>query len=345
MSKRIEPREKFLQYHEMAVRLEDTILVFLGFDPNWDCDKHLYGDHEIWTYNLWTEQWKAHRIHPDPDAYVDEFAIRSKIGVAIAPDVYILAERLKGQCHECVLLKLTRCDNGSFASTTISLDFSQYTRPADHCAWEHGKKLWIFGGYEISSRRFSNKLFCCDPSVQTISRVICSGLLPSPREGASAAVIEDKVWLCGGTEDFDFFYKLDMLSFSWTKIETGMPRPLVGSFNGTLVPIQDSQLVLHGGNWSSIWIFDVESYTWRTRQDMYPRERHSGFTGLNGDVIILGGFQYTLGTVYKSFVNVRLWAKSLQQLAMKVVYENRTDLQWKSLPPKLIRIMMLTETE
>ena len=135
-----------------------------------------------------------------------------------------------------------------------------------------------FGGYDFSQQSLTNELFFCDPSVQTFSGVICSGSIPSPQSRASAAVIRNKVWLCGGKKDFDF-YELDMLSFLWTQIKTGILRPLEGTFDGTLTPIQDSQLVLYGGELEtsgSTWIFDVESYTWRTHQDMYQQHHHSG---------------------------------------------------------------------
>ena len=117
--------------------------------------------------------------------------------------------------------------------------------------------------------------------------------------------------------------------------------------------MQDNLLVLHSGisQNNCIWIFDVESYTWRTHFDqdlynhMYRRHRHSVLTGLNGDVIILGGsngaYRCTLDTVYKPLVNVRLW-KNLKQLAMRIVYQNRTVVPWNRLPPKLIRKLMDT---
>ena len=92
----------------------------------------------------------------------------------------------------------------------------------------------------------------------------------------------------------------------------------------------------------------MESYTWRTHFDQgIYKHHHSGITGLNGEVITLGGYPLlcTRDTVDKPFVTVRLWPKSLQQLAMKIVYGNRTGLPWKGLPSKLIRKMMATETE
>ena len=332
----------FLEYHNVVVRLEDTILVFLNLDFDKTAKSKYFLKHEIWTYNLWTEQWKEHTIRPARR----DLLTASKIGVAIASDVYILGAR--PMRYKNLLWKLTRCNNGSFASTTVRMTDNTYTyRRLCHCDWEHGKKLWIFGGYDVSLESLTNELFCCDPSVQTFSGVICSGSIPSPRSNASAAVIKDKVWLCGGKKDFDF-YELDMLSFLWTQIKTGILRPLEETVKATLTPIQDSQLALYGGMFAtsgSTWIFDVESYTWRTHQDMYQQYNHSGLTGLNGDVIILGGFLnhvHDHDTVYKPFVNVRLQPKSLQQLAMRIVYENRTDLTWESLPPKLIRKMMAT---
>ena len=171
MAKRNEPCERFLKDHNVAVRLEDTILVFLDFDPKIEIENKTYGDQEVWTYNLWTEQWKAHTIHPDTRE--EGIITRSKLGVAIAPDVYIFAALRKIN----VLWKLTKRNNGSFASTTISLIHkTQYSARIGHCDWVHENKLWIFGGY--TQGRFSNELFCCDPSVQTFSSVICLDQFP-----------------------------------------------------------------------------------------------------------------------------------------------------------------------
>ena len=203
------------------------------------------------------------------------------------------------------------------------------------------KKLWLFDGIALSQDGDSNELYCCDPSVQTLSSVICTGSIPPPRSTASAAVIQDKVWLCGGKDDslkFDL-YELNMYSFSWTQLETGMPRPLIGDApSGTLTRIQGNHLVLHGGvglHENSTWIFDVESYTWKMHCEQDFRHYHSGINGLHDDVVIIGGFGSD-----KPFVNLRLSPKSLQQLAMRAVYGNRTGLPWKSLPPTLIHKMV-----
>ena len=214
----------------MAARLEDTILVIRNFDPEDPIEKSkLFGeDNNIWIFNLWTEQWKAHTLHSETT--VKDLVHKSQHGFVIASDVYILAAHTQGTIN--ALWKLTKRNNSSFASTTISLIHkAEYVPGTGLCDWEHGNKLWIYGAHrDLLHRKHSNKLFCCDPSVRTLSSVICSGSFPDPlpRYSASAAVIKDKVWLCGGKDDFDF-YELDMLSFSWTQIETGMPQPLFGN--------------------------------------------------------------------------------------------------------------------
>ena len=112
----------------------------LNLDFNIIAENKYFGKHEIWTYNLWTEQWKEHTIHPARR----DLVTTSKIGVAIASDVYILGGR--PMRYKNLLWKLTRCNNGSFASTTVYLTDKTYcSRRLRHCDWEHGKKLWIFG--------------------------------------------------------------------------------------------------------------------------------------------------------------------------------------------------------
>ena len=353
MAERIEPCEGFLQNHCVAVRLEHTILVFWNATPM-GAESEIFTEHEIWTYNLWTEHWKEHTLSGQIRAK-DSVTI-SKRGVVIGLDVYMFAQHRKDSI--CVMWKLTRCNNGSFAATTIPLVQKPHnSQRTNHCTcdWEHGHKLWIF-------ERLSDALLCCDPSDQTISSVICSGSIPAPQSSASAAVIKDKVWLCGGGVADFALYELDMHSFAWTWIQshTGMPRPLRNIYIGSLMPAQDNQLVLHGEMWlgpgqleptiDHTWIFDVESHTWRTHFEQDSRSDYSGMTGLNGDVILLGGKTsgsalYDYIHIYEPLVNVTLHPRSLQQLAMRIVYENRTGLTWKSLPPKLIHKMMDTRTE
>ena len=59
---------------------------------------------------------------------------------------------------------------------------------------------------------------------------------------------------------------------------------------------------------------------------------------MNGNVIILGGTQYE--QLYNIIFYVMLKPKSLQQFAMKILYQHHDVLPWKQhLPKKLIHLM------
>ena len=186
----------------------------------------------------------------------------------------------------------------------------------------------------------------------------CSGDIPSPRYEASTAIIENKLWLYGGRAPFlhhQSMYELNMLSLSWTRIETTQ-KPTNGYCSSTLTPITGSHLVLR--DMTSTWIYGADSCTWRqlpsSLNDRHGRFRHSGITSLQRNVIIIGG-QTTISPPcilvheddddnYTPFFCVMLEPKSLQQVAMTTIYKNRTELAWKILPPQLIRKIMGPES-
>ena len=98
--------------------------------------------------------------------------------------------------------------------------------------------MWVFGGFGPSpvnvlndhgnfdlwdplSDGTNNQLLSFDPSTKTWTNAECFGDIPSPRWGASIAMVEDTVWLHGGSNHSDFdksdFYELNMLSFCMDK--------------------------------------------------------------------------------------------------------------------------------
>ena len=107
------------------------------------------------------------------------------------------------------------------------------------------------------------------------------------------------------------------------------------------------QLVLHRsaeeGTSTLILSIDESSYQWREHQvgvKCYCLSSPTGVRGLNNDVIILGGH-----TDYRcnKGIFVMLEPKRLQQLAMKIIYQYKNDLPWRSLPPSLICKLVGTE--
>ena len=353
MADTMEPSRQCLQHH-MAVRMEDCILVISS------------QMHEIWSYNLWTEQWWQCEI-PRGKTY-PETILNS--GVAIESEIYVFG----GTDFSNTFWKLTRNTNNSFEWNPIHAeDCPKVPSPRlDQSSWAYEGKLWIFGGEGKSPSGFlnhhgkfmqvgidyqNNQLVHYDPSMHSWTDVKSSGAIPSPRSRVSTAIMENKAWLYGGAIGFQVnqeLFQLNMVSLSWTQIKTRFPQPPHVYPPSSLTPLTASQLFLHSAinlddfkDLSVSWILDVESYTWkqlpRNLRDAHKRFGHSGTTGLHSDVIILGTEMLTKPNskdIYSPIFSVRLKPKSLQKLAMIIIYHNRSELPWKSLPPKLISKMI-----
>ena len=142
-----------------------------------------------------------------------------------------------------------------------------------------------------------------------------------------------------------------MLSFTWSRVQTSQVKLSKWSCC-SLTAISDNQLVLHGGSRSGVldhtWIMDVTSRTWNQWKQYafledHPRYNHTGSLGLNRNVIIVGGGNSTTYPTYRRTFHVRLEPDSLEQLAMKTIYNKRDLLPWECLPSKLIARLGLPE--
>ena len=88
-------------------------------------------------------------------------------------------------------------------------------------------------------------------------------------------------------------------------------------------------------------ILDVESYKWRPHDDVRTcyclrdsMTHYSGTAGINNDVIILVGDRTHMECNKHIFsVTLEPKPKTLQQLAMRIIHQYRTDLLWETLPP------------
>ena len=371
------PSEECLKDH-VAVRWQDCIVVLC-----WDSDT-IWREHEVWTYNLWTEQWKSQRnyvvcTNHGPEYSFEIFPSRGHCCVAIGSDIYMYGLNnfhIRGASFTAPLWKLTKI-NGFFEWDTINTNNSSNVPSLrkNHCAWEYGDKVWIFGGFGVSPALgylndqgdfapgtrelgWNNQVLYYDPSNYTWTNALCSGNVPSPRQCASAAVIKNRVWLHGGIQrkSNDWYYdmyELNMEYLAWTQLDTNIPG-YVASRGVSLTPITASQLALHAVSkidskrYNATWILDVHSYKWRQHSSsehdyIWDFSTHTGTTGLNSDVIILGGDNTTgknqghsQQQTYNLVSLVTLEPKSLQQLSITEVSKHCTALPWKCLPQKLI---------
>ena len=293
----------------------------------------------------------------------------TRTGVVIGTHVYIFG----GRSHNNMLRKLITNAKGSFVWSKIHIeDQTKVPSPrTNHCAWEHGEKMWVFGGHgpspvdylnnhgdyrpllpHFSSSQTNNQLFSYDPTTVTWINIRCSGEVPSPQHEASTAKIHDTVWLYGGTTEFCFhsneLYELNMHSFAWTKIEATCQKPKETSM-ASLTPISASHLLLYGGNQhmnTKPWIYNVQTHAWSRHPTAkrHCRWNHTGITGLNSSVIILGGeVALAKKKTKKTILSVILEPKSLKKLAIQMIYKHRSELPWENLPKSLTCNIMITE--
>ena len=119
--------------------------------------------------------------------------------------------------------------------------------------------------------------------------------------------------------------------------------------------VTEHLLVLHGDVpvtgqvVNETWILDLPSLSWK-RYDWqykpgwdYPRFCHTGTSGINSSVVIIGGVNYVSNirehlrwVYYNDTFSVSLEPKSLQQLTTWALHKHRNDLRWKLLPKKLV---------
>ena len=141
-------------------------------------------------------------------------------------------------------------------------------------------------------------------------------------------------------------HELQMSSLTWSQIQAAQFHPR-GRTQCTLTAVEDDKLVLHGGltkdqthglkKLSDTWIMDLRSHSWRqfTSRKYHPRWQHTGSTGLNNSVIIIGGGNNSHPDSDNVIVNVMLEPKSLQKVAMQAIFKYRNDLPLNRLPRKV----------
>ena len=98
---------------------------------------------------------------------------------------------------------------------------------------------------------------------------------------------------------------------------------------------------------NTTWILDIPTLTWKQHiiEEDCQRTGHTSTEGISGSVVITGGLpspkwvtvqrQYQNRTIY-----VKQDPKSLQHLAIKIIYAHKDTLAWRVLPKKLITAIM-----
>ena len=346
----------------VALRLNNNIVIIggLNLDHNDESLKIQLPMHEIFMYNLYTEQWRNLKHIPgDKLPAPREQACAAVIG----KDIYMFGGKhpfRAGAFND--LWKLTSITKGGFTwckiefQCNVKLPSPRY----EHCAWEYENCMWVFGGFVSLedqseylndhgefSNWYTNQLLCYDPSTQLWTNPQSFGTVPSPRSKCPIALIGDKVWLRGGFGIHrikkDCFFQLDMKSRTWTQTLTNNTIPQSPYGLCSLVAVSNTQLVVTGittyvvDEGSDTWIIDLPSSTWRQykSKDQY-RWNQTCSVSVNKCAIIIGGADSGEQHTSKVIFEVMLEPKSLKQLAMKMIYNKQDELPWMCLPPKLI---------
>ena len=150
-------------------------------------------------------------------------------------------------------------------------------------------------------------------------------------------------------------FELRMSSLTWSQIQTAQYHPKACS-QCTLTASVEDKLILHGGlaeddgftvdqtvmpiTLNDTWIMDLTSHSWKQfpSRKALPRRWHTGSTGLNNSVIIIGGSERHL-TSHNIVFKVMLRCKSLKQVAMQAIFKYRKELPLNHLPGKLLSLL------
>ena len=76
-----------------------------------------------------------------------------------------------------------------------------------------------------------------------------------------------------------------------------------------------------------------------TANENHLQDNHTGSLGLSSCVVIVGACYYNTCKDNCTTVHLRLEAKSLQQLAMQVIYRQQNEINWECLPQTLIALL------
>ena len=359
---------EFQRTGHSAVHLDNYVILLGGW---WD-DTEL-STRVIWMYNLYTEVWSKHVIPKHVMGFEESDAPESfhgAVAVAINGTIYTFGGLDKSYIKRNALWTLSRTETGCFTWCFIKFeDDKESPSPrCGHSGWEHAGKLWVFGGGGPSPQRYlndygddisvaagdvriNNQLLCYDPNNHKWTNPQCFGATPSPRSSQGCSIIKDGVWLFGGCSQnrtlHEELFELTMQCLTWTQIQTVQPHPEPRCLC-TLTALTNNQLVLHGGlgngeTLSDTWIMDLTSHVWRqyTSGKDHARRQHTGFLGLNNNVIIIGGYKEFRDTydAYDNTFRVLLEAKSLQQLAVQTIYKHEDELNLNCLPKKLVSLL------
>ena len=306
----------------VAVCVKNHIIVFAGRDI-----KHkTLSLHNLWMYNVDTEQWRKHVIPHGKD--VPPGTVNS-CAVVIKGAIYMFGGWVPPDPshYTNAVWKLTITPEQCFKWRKCMARIEKKTPSPRQChsTWEYKGKLWTFGGHgpslenylndhgdfsshmEIHGYGQNNQLLCYNLLSEDWRNLKPSGTIPEPCSCHASTISGDKVWVYGGfntntSQGCDELYQLNMVSLTWTEIQCGQLKPPYRSMC-SLTAVTENQILLHGGvdvcasyeTFNDTWIFDLSSLSWKKIYEASkgkPRSGHTGNVSMNGSVIIIGGLMF-----------------------------------------------------
>lgn len=212
-----------------------------------------------------------------------------------------------------------------FVLTTSDYRWSQVAKPKNgdpasndwpfqrygHTVSPHGDRyIYLFGGR--NDNHPCNVLFQFDTLTMTWNKPRVTGHVPAARDGHSACIINNALYIFGGYEESfshygPFVYKLDLVSMAWTQLECVGEPPIYRDFHSA-TPIGDYMFIFGGRSSNSndllafnqdeiysdkLSFLDTNTLTWHTPNILPPnpsgRRSHSAIN-LDGKLLIFGGY-------------------------------------------------------
>ena len=200
-------------WNHTAVRLDHFIIVTGGQVHKYRGMLSTHRGRRIYTYNLYTEDWRQYVIPSQKQA---PKCLSAMCGVRIGTDIFIFSAPIHVASDRDLrsnLWRLRRQTNRCFVWSIVSVKKGT-KRPSpriQYSSWEHNQKVWIFGGhgpslegwlndYGDSDGLTNNQLFHFDFTVKKWSDMKCFGKIPAPRTQSATTIIGDKLFLFGGSQ-------------------------------------------------------------------------------------------------------------------------------------------------
>lgn len=145
----------------------------------------------------------------------------------------------------------------------------------NHIAITHNDKLYVFGG--TNGMEWFNDMWRFDPITRTWTMLKCSGFVPQPREGHSAALVGDVIYVFGG-RDVDGNDLGDLSAFKistarWFTFQNMGPGPSPRS--GHALCSVGKRIYVVGGEGASTRGDEQHAYILDTSKIRFPAETRS----------------------------------------------------------------------